>query len=262
MYPYDLFFGLDLYDLLIVLGFFGALVYFRFWGDRRHFSSGYQNLCIICGLAGIIGGYGAAVVTQAFYNYLESGVFEIVSGTGATFYGGLIGGALLFLLLYFVGGRLFLRQESVTKPFFLLSEIASGSIALAHGFGRLGCLFAGCCHGAVTDAWFGIYNAQLDAKTVPVQLFEALFLFVLVGFMTWRLHRGLRGNLGVYLTFYAVWRFLIEFLRGDDRGQSLIPALSPSQMVAILLFAVGIGVWLLEYCLAKPKTGHEEERDA
>ena len=47
MYPYDLFWGLDLYDLLIALGFFAALLYFRFWADRRNFSAGLQNLVIL-----------------------------------------------------------------------------------------------------------------------------------------------------------------------------------------------------------------------
>jgi len=101
MYPKDILFGMDLYEWMIVLGFFAALVYLRFWADRRGFSAGLQNLCIVGALAGIVGGYGAAVLTQAFYNFMESGSFEVVAGTGSTFYGGLVGGAALYLLIYF-----------------------------------------------------------------------------------------------------------------------------------------------------------------
>lgn len=253
MYPYDLFLGLDLYDLMLAVGFFAALLYLRFWGDRRNFSAGLQNLCIIGALVAMIGGYGAAVLTQAVYNWLESGTFEVVSGTGATFYGGLVGGAILFLAVYFLAGHFVLRDGLAKKRFFEMSEIAAGSIALAHGFGRLGCLFAGCCHGKVTDAWYGVYNYYLDAKTVPVQLFEAMFLFALAAFLTYRLYRGLRGNLGLYLIGYAVWRFLIEYLRADDRGETFIRALSPSQLTAILLALLGVGVWVIEYTLAMRK---------
>ena len=262
MYPYDLFLGLDLYDLMIAVGFFLALLYFRFWADRKAFAAGLQNLVIVGALAGIIGGYCAAVLMQAVYNWLESGVFEIVNGTGATFYGGLVGGALLFVAVYFLGGHFVLRNGSAAKNFFSVSEIAAGSIALAHGFGRLGCLFAGCCHGKVTDAWYGIYHVHLDAKVVPVQLFEALFLFALAAFLTYRLYRGMRGGLGLYLILYAVWRFLIEYLRADERGQSPIPFLSPSQLTALVLVAVGIGFWGVEYRLAHRAKTNGGDNDA
>ena len=257
MYPYDVFLGMDLYEILLVLGFLAALIYFRFWADRIRFGARLQNLCIFGAMFAIVGGYGAAVLAQAFYNFLDNGVFEIVQGTGATFYGGLIGGAAVFLAVYFVGGH-FLKVGA-PKHFFALSEIAGGAIALAHGLGRLGCLCAGCCHGRVTDAWYGVNNVALGVKTVPVQLFEALFLFALAAFLTWRLWRGMRGNLGLYLACYAVWRFFAEYLRSDDRGQSPIAFLSPSQLTAVILLLVGLGVLILQNKLAKP--AQEESAD-
>ena len=260
MYPYEVFLGMDMYEILLVLGFFAALVYFRIWADRMHLSAKLQNLCIFGAMFAMIGGYGAAVLAQAFYNFLDQGVFEIVQGTGATFYGGLIGGALVFLAVYFVGGH-FLKVDA-PKHFFAFSEIAGGAIALAHGIGRIGCLFAGCCHGKVTDAWYGVYNVVLGVKTVPVQLFEALFLIALAAFLTWRLWRGMRGNLGLYLSCYAVWRFFAEYLRSDDRGQSPIAFLSPSQFTAVILLLVGIGVLVLQRYLAKTETEETTDENA
>ena len=257
MYPYDIVLGLDLYDLSIVVGFFGALMFFRFWADRRGFSAGLQNLCIVGALVAIVGGYGLAVVVQAFYNFMESGVFEVVATTGATFYGGLIGGAGCFLLIYFLGGSFVLRSCEHLKRFFSLSEIAAGSITLAHGCGRLGCLFAGCCHGKVTNAWYGVYNEYLGQKTVPVQLFEALFLFALTAYICYRLTKEKKGNLGIYLVAYAVWRFLAEYLRADDRGATVVSFLTPSQLTAVLLLLLGVGLWWLEYYLSK-RTGIKE----
>ena len=260
MYPYDIVLGFDLYDLSIVVGFFAALVFFRFWADRRRFSVALQNLCIVGALVAIVGGFGLAVVTQAFYNYMESGVFEIASTTGATFYGGLIGGAASFLLIYFVGGFFILKDREHLTRFFSLSEIAAGSIALAHGFGRIGCLFAGCCHGRLTDAWYGVYNVYLAHNTVPVQLFEAAFLFALAFYMCYRLGKGQKGNLGLYLILYAVWRFFIEYLRDDQRGETVVSFFTPSQLVAVLLILLGVGLWWLEYHLAK-RGGKEETED-
>ncbi len=261
MYPYDLFLGLDLYDLMILCGFFGALIYFRFWADRMRFGAKLQNLCVIAALAAMIGGYGSAVLFQAIYNYLESGVFAINSQTGATFYGGLVGGAVLFLAVYFIGGRLILKDRTAEHSFLRLANIAAGSITLAHGLGRLGCLFAGCCHGRVTDAWYGVYNAGLGAKTVPVQLIEALFLLSLVVLFTYRLRKGLGGNFATYLCLYAVWRFLIEYLRADERGESFVPFLSPSQLTAVLLLLVGVGYFVLERRLSE-RAGSNEDGEA
>ncbi|MBQ8213162.1 MAG: prolipoprotein diacylglyceryl transferase [Clostridia bacterium] len=263
MYPYDLFLGLDLYDLSIAVGFLGALLYFRIFADRKKFGVALQNLVIVGALSAIVGGYCSAVLFQAFYNYLEDGVFVIANNTGATFYGGLIGGAAVFLAVYFGVGYLILKKnrETPASRFWELTEIAAGSIALAHGFGRLGCLFAGCCHGKVTDAWYGIYNAYLDAKTVPIQLFEAIFLFALAAYMTYRLLKGKHGNLALYLSGYAVWRFIVEFLRTDERGQSIVPFLTPSQFIAVCLFIVGVALWLIEGYLLRRKTKKGDETD-
>lgn len=246
MYPYELFLGLDLYSILLVVGFFLALVYFRLEADRQKFGASLQNLCIGCALTALIGGYGCSVLAQACYNALESGHFEIARDTGATFYGGLVGGAALFLLVYFSVGH-FLLGRGVPKAYFWrMSSLVAGGVALAHGFGRLGCLCAGCCHGKITDAWYGIYNVYLEAKTVPVQLFEAIFLFALCGFLTWNTRKGRRNNLSLYLMIYAVWRFFIEYLRADDRGATVIRFLSPSQLTALLLLAVGAVLFFAE----------------
>lgn len=244
MYPNEIFLGMGMYEILMVLGFFGSLLCFRIFADRFGFGVRMQNLCIVCALAALIGGYGSAVLFQAFYNALEGGGFVINANTGATFYGGLIGGVAVFLLVYFVAGRFLLEKGETVKNFPLLADIAAPAIAVAHGMGRLGCLFAGCCHGRVTTAWYGIYNAYLHQKTVPLQLFEAIFLFALCALLILRLLNRRKNNLAVYLMAYAIWRFLLEFWRADDRGASPLSFLSPSQFIAVILFLVGAGMLL------------------
>ena len=258
MYPNPIFLGMGLYEIMIAVGFTCALANFRFFADRRNFGAKLQNLVIFCAMAALVGGYFFAVLTQAGYNALDGGRFEIVNSTGATFYGGLIGGAGLFIGVYFLAGHFILKPREAVTNFPMLSDIAAGSIAIAHGFGRLGCLFAGCCHGAVTDAWYGVYHGSV--KVVPVQLFEAIFLFALFGFLTWRLIQRKKNNLAVYLMAYGVWRFFAEYLRADDRGATVVKFLSPSQLTAIVLFLVGAGLMIGAAMVQKRREGeaHEE----
>ena len=49
----------------------------------------------------------------------------------------------------------------------------------------------------------------------------------------------------LYCVGYGIWRFFIEFARADDRGNTFITFLTPSQLVAVLLIAVGVVYFLL-----------------
>jgi prolipoprotein diacylglyceryltransferase len=53
---------------------------------------------------------------------------------------------------------------------------------------------------------------------------------------------------------YGVWRFCFEFARQDDRGATIIPFLSPSQLVAILMILIAAAYLVLWYLyVKKPK---------
>lgn len=45
--------------------------------------------------------------------------------------------------------------------------------------------------------------------------------------------------MGVYCIGYGIFRFAIEFLRGDDRGK-LFNLLSPSQFWSVLMILIGL----------------------
>ena len=110
MYPYDfLFDGFNLYVLFITLGVIAALVVFRILADKNKFPAGLQNLVLIGAVISVVVGYCFAVLFQGVYNAFETGKFVINGSTGATFYGGLIGGAGIMLLIYFLGGKLILK---------------------------------------------------------------------------------------------------------------------------------------------------------
>lgn len=262
MYPTPIFWGIDLYTIFLCVGIVSALVIFRIFSDREKMYWKLQNFAIFVGMGAIIIGVCSAVLFQAFYNFLDDPTqgFSIDSSTGATFYGGLIGGAASFLLLYFIVGKfVFKKNKEHLQGFFHIANIGACAVAAAHGFGRIGCLMAGCCHGAETDAWYGIYFENYRVKAVPIQLFEAIFLFALFGFFVYRMLKGKHYNLSTYMFAYGIWRFVIEYFRADDRGATVVSFLSPSQLIALLMVLGSVAVFFVEkrvrakYALDTPK---------
>lgn len=239
MYPYKIFGDFDLYTLCITLGAMLAILLFRLLCDRTALSARLTNLCLGGGFVGIALGFGSAVLFQAFYNGLAGGGFTVDSSTGSTFYGGLIGGALGFLLVYFLGGHFAFPHRENLAAFPAASSAAAAVIPLAHGFGRIGCFFAGCCHGITTGSPLDLYFSAIDTCALPTQLYEAAFLFALSTTLIIRTLRGKQDGLPAYLIAYGAFRYFIEFLRGDDRGASPVPFLSPSQLTALVLVALG-----------------------
>lgn len=250
MYPDVIFLGLTLYDICILVGVICALVVARVYMDREKISAALENTVIIGAAVAVIGGFGAAVLFQAFYNYLEDGVFVINAGTGMTFYGGVIGGAAIFLAIYFIFGRIFAKDEYLVK-FYRIMDMAACGILVAHAFGRIGCFTAGCCYGAETDSFIGVLFPGHAHKVIPTQLIESAFLFIMFIVLS-KLYFKKKTNLfAIYIMSYGAFRFAIEFLRGDDRGASLISWLSPSQFVAILMIIVGAAILIFRYVKAK-----------
>ena len=259
MYPYEIIFGMDLYAILMSVGVIVCMLFIRLQADWRGLRAKLQNLILFNTIAAVVLGYGFAVLFQAFYNYLAKGSFEIVRNTGATFYGGLIGGTAMFIIIYFVAGHFLYRDGYHTQNFRTVSDLAPAAITVAHGFGRLGCLMAGCCHGACTDAWYGIYmdiqsdNTTEMVKVVPVQLYEAIFLLSLSAVTFIMFWKNKKYVLPVYMVTYGIWRFVAEYLRADDRGATIVDFWSPSQLISVLLITGGIVLLVIELYVDRKK---------
>lgn len=247
MLPQELFLGVTMYDLLFAGGIVAALVSFRLLTDKLGMSAKLFNFVLAAGVAAIIVGLFSAVLFQAVYNYQESGVFELTTNTGMTFYGGFIGGAVTFFAVYFGAGHFIFRDGEHIRELFAVTNPGACSIMLAHSIGRLGCLCAGCCHGLHAEPPLGWYMAYAGDTVLPTQLYEALFLAGLFMLLTIRVldHKGYA--LPIYLAAYGVWRFFIEYLRGDDRGSSLVSWLSPSQLTAVVLVVCGAALFVVEW---------------
>lgn len=127
------------------------------------------------------------------------------------------------------------------------------AVALAHGFGRIGCLLAGCCWGTACDLpWAVIFTTDeihtgvpLNVPLHPAQAYEALAEFLIAALLTWKavkLPWQAGSTFLAYVALYGSARFAIEFVRGDERGMFLgYPTSQPlalgSTVLALLLLA-------------------------
>lgn len=252
MYPNEIILGIDLYVIMLCVAAVSAMIVYRILADKLELSAELQNLCLFGAVAAILVGYGSAVLFQGIYNIPKNGGFVINSSTGATFYGGLIGGAAFFISVYFIVGHfIFKESREHIKCFWSIAGIGAACIAIAHGFGRIGCLMAGCCHGKVTDAWYGVYMKSIGQKVVPIQVFEAIVLFALFALFFFRVLKRKRYNLSLYMLVYGIWRFLIEYARDDYRGYTFVDFLTPSQFTAIIMILGAAIVFFVEKQFSK-----------
>lgn len=255
MYPNEIFnlfsISIDMYTICFIVGIIACLIYTIIAMKKCGYSSTASDTIIIIGIFAIMIGLFTAVLFQSFYDFLETGVFKITGRM--TFLGGLLGGVISFIGIYFIyvyainphlkEGSFF--KSDMNKGIWFLVRIAPISITIAHAFGRLGCLFAGCCHGQITTEWYGIWNESLGAKTVPVQLYESLFLFILSAALIVLLFKfKSKDTMAIYLVSYGIWRFIIEFFRVDDRGGTIL-GLTPSQFWSIIMVVGGIALFFI-----------------
>jgi len=164
----------------------------------------------------------------------------ILSRSGFVFYGGIVSGILTLLIL----------AKKHKLNLLRVADIAALSIPLGHALGRIGCFCYGCCYGRPTHSNWGIlFPSESPAglsgtKVIPTQLISALFLF-LIFFLLLILKKYKRFDGQILLSYgicYGIFRFIIEFYRGDPRGE--IFSLSTSQFAALGVIIISIFFFL------------------
>lgn len=232
---------IPMYGVLSAVGMLAAFVLLGFTRKHTRFS---EDQALSAALWAIILGFVGAKVLfwlveldQIIANpaYLLHTLRE-----GFVFYGALIGG-LGGVAIYALIRKL---------PFFSLTDYFIPALVIGHAFGRIGCVFAGCCYGMECASPISIVfpagsAAPAGVPLLPTQIMESVFLFLLCVFLVWKLtKRKPFGTVsGWYMVLYGAWRFTIEFFRNDERG--FVGALSTSQFISIFIFAGGLALLLL-----------------
>lgn len=258
--------GVYLYGICMALGIILCFVFLLIAFRKRGFNEASSDMILFIGVFGTAFGVLSAMLFQSLYNYIADPAAGFNFGS-MTFIGGLIGGVVSFvgvylIYIYVVRPRTnikWLAPELNATLTDALPIIPIG-ITIAHAFGRLGCFFAGCCYGKPTDSWIGLSCADgYHGNVVPVQLLEMSFLVILGLVMAVLYFKfNFKFNFSLYAIAYGVWRFGIEYVRADERGQFLGTALSPSQFWSIIMVLAGVGYVFLQLYVLEKHMKHPE----
>ncbi|MBE9914920.1 prolipoprotein diacylglyceryl transferase [Paenibacillus donghaensis] len=230
------------YGLMIAIGIIAAYQVLITRAEKRHLERCHMSSITLWAL---LGGFLSAKllywITQG-KNMMDHPEILWNLSTGFVVYGGIVGGILSGYIYCKMKGLNFLQHLDLFVP----------SIALAQGFGRIGCLLAGCCYGEETHGWFGItfHDSELapnGVKLIPTQILESVFsfalFFVLIVLAKRKKPDGFIASL--YLLIYSLGRFIIEFYRGDIiRGS--VGILSTSQFISLLVFVATCLIMLVK----------------
>ena len=190
---------------------------------------------------------------------------------GFVVYGGIIGGIL----------TAWIYCKCTKWNFWKIFDIAMPAVAMAQGFGRIGCLLAGCCYGIELDpanpigiVFHNSAYAPNDVALLPTQIISSVLdfanCFVLLAlskklktdgldFLHFLLLLLIARNkkedgqvTACYLIFYSIGRFVLEYFRGDlIRGN--VGEFSTSQFISLFICLIGLVLLFGLPVLAKKK---------
>jgi len=191
---------------------------------------------IIVGI--IIGGRLGYVLFYNFKYYLEniSEIFMVWNG-GMSFHGGLIGTILATLW--------FSKKNKINTYIFL--DLISLVAPIGIFFGRIANFINSELYGKETDVLWSVKFLAVDnISRHPSQIYEAIFegivLFILLNYILKKNISNIPGVISsLFLIFYSIFRFLIEFFRVPDQQIGyIIFNLSLGQLISIIFFIFGI----------------------
>ena len=224
------------YGLMIGIGIIAAYWAADYRSKRYHLDPDHLFWILIWGVGcGLLGAKLLYYITIWREILADPRKLLDIAG-GFVVYGGIIGGI--------AAGYVYCRVRKI--DFLRYLDLVVPSVALAQGFGRIGCFLAGCCYGVACDGPFSVTFTNSDYAPNGVALFPSQLVssgldflhFFLLCFLARRNDRP--GRIGAfYLLFYSIGRFCIEFFRGDlERGQ--VGGLSTSQFISLFTAAAGL----------------------
>jgi phosphatidylglycerol---prolipoprotein diacylglyceryl transferase len=207
------------------------------WLFRRELRrAGFPDAAVDTGTAGVVGGLAGAKLLWVVEHLAEAPVATLLfSRGGLSWFGGFAGGL--------IAGFLLMHRRRL--PTLAVLAAATPGLAIGHAIGRIGCFLVGDDYGRPTDLPWGVaFPDGLPPTTIPVhptQLYEAAILIPLtLVLVQWRRQRRSdRFVLGTYLVSAGLLRFLIEFVRVNER---VIGLLTVAHLASILVVVAGAGV--------------------
>ncbi|MFM4724320.1 prolipoprotein diacylglyceryl transferase [Aeromonas veronii] len=193
------------------------------------------------GFLGVI--LGGRVGYVLFYNFElfladPTYLFKIWTG-GMSFHGGLIG--VITAMIWFA--------HKTKRHFFTVADFVAPLIPFGLGVGRIGNFLNGELWGRVTDVpWAIIFPEAGPEPRHPSQLYqfalEGVVLFIILN-LFWRKNPPRGAISGMFLLFYGLFRFLVEFVRQPDSQLGLyFQEISMGQILSTpMIIAGALMIW-------------------
>ena len=190
----------------------------------------------------IVGGRLGYVI---FYNpnYYLNNLFDIIKiwQGGMSFHGGLLG--VIFVSIWYA-------KKNNQNPFDYL-DVVSIVAPIGIFFGRVANFINSELYGIETKVPWAVKFIQVDnLNRHPSQLYEAIFegiiLFSILFYFRKKGFMKIPGLIsGLFLVFYSVFRFVIEFFRAPDiQVGYLLFGLTMGQIISLIFLLIGIFVCL------------------
>ena len=194
------------------------------------------------GFLGVI--LGGRVGYVLFYNFDlfladPTYLFKIWTG-GMSFHGGLIG--VITAMIWFA--------HKTKRHFFTVADFVAPLIPFGLGVGRIGNFLNGELWGRITDVpWAIIFPEAGPEPRHPSQLYqfalEGVALFIILN-LFWRKNPPRGAISGMFLLFYGLFRFLVEFVRQPDSQLGLyFQEISMGQILSTpMIIAGALMIWV------------------
>jgi len=235
-------FQIHWYGLMYLLAFtLGWLIaHYQIKYLHKNWTSEQVSELIFYGALGtILGGRIGYMIIYGLSDWVQHPlqVFKIWQG-GMSFHGGLLG---VLVAIYFF-------SRHFHKSFLETTDFTAPIVPLGLACGRIGNFINGELWGKPTEMPWGMLFPELDnLPRHPSQLYEfsleGLFLFILL--FCYIQKPRIRGcTTALFLIFYGIFRFFIEFFREPDVQLGyLYDCLTMGQILSLPMIIVGCGLY-------------------
>ncbi len=228
------------YGVMVGTGFLLAMALFVGLSSYRKIKSDVVFDLILWIFPFSIVGARIYYILFSLEKYDWSSFYDIIAvwDGGLAIYGGIIGGVVGLVICCLI------KKLNIIK----IMDLAAPCLILGQAIGRIGCVFAGCCHGYVVTneklMWFP-FSIYIDSNwylaTPCYETFLSLIGCIVLIYVVRKFNFS-----GIAVSSYFIWygieRAIIETFRGDSLfiGNT---NLKVSQLLSGILVLVGI-IWL------------------
>jgi phosphatidylglycerol:prolipoprotein diacylglycerol transferase len=168
--------------------------------------------------------------------YIKHPVEIVFSRTGFVFYGGFI--------FAVITGIWYLRRNKL--PVLKIADIFGPAVSIGEAIGRIGCFLHGCCYGRPTNLpWHVCFPEGSSAGNVavhPTQVYLSISNIIIFVILSTIKPKFTGEICSLYLIFHALFRFVIEYWRGDSAPVFL--RLTGAQLISMLFVICGMILWI------------------